>query len=384
MALFVLSTERFWRVSSRECHPRVELTFLQAALSPFVDPGKSAVAPFSFFPPTSFSSQVLRPSKTTKQDLRMSDASSDTNFSVFSWEGDMAVTDSSDPDAHTAEGYQYGRREIRGNQFQKWIDGDTEVECRVNPVTMTWDDMGADEHFKLKEELTLHNATMLGSMGIDPLKETGPGPNGEFAKVSVTLDTSNEPSNVGPSLEVSSNIIIDPSKRNRWVAYIGKGFVCMSELFRWYKVGRFSSEVVHSLYTHYYPIDSLSHCLVFAIVNLNTVNFIERLYAKKGYPSNCLDGADWQEVEKVRVWEYGTPEYKGLLGTRIGGVVAALVLGAFPRGTKRIANIKTCFSPSNFPHPEMFILSMKFEIATIGAETSVQQGSTPTDPSVCT
>lgn len=317
----------------------------------------------------------------------MSNASSDTNLSVFSFDGMLEMeTDSSDPDTHTAEGYTYGRREVKGTKLQKWIDGDTEVECRVKPVKLTWGDIVAlGARAKLKDIYSRENARLLSSIGIDLSQYSGPGPNGEFAKLSILQEITADdyPSNV----ESDAEITLEPAKyprRNRWEAYIGKGVICMSELFRWYKVGLFSSEVIHTFYTRYYPIESLTCCFVCSVINVNTTKFIERLYTKKGYPFTCLFGDNWREVAKVRVWEFGTAEYKALLGTRVGGVVASLVLGAFPPGTKRITSIQTNYKPINTPNPEMFILNMKFEISTMETGTPLRQDSAPIDSSACT
>lgn len=249
---------------------------------------------------------------------------------------ELPQTDSSDSDAHTSGGYRYGRREVKGAQYQDWIDGNEQVRCPVKPATLVLNDnqVGLDVEVIWHPAGDKHSPKVITeaiNMGLGP----GPGPRGAYADVRVWQP--NEVSELNPQ-----------GAKNRWVAYIGQGFMSMPEIFR-LKSGSYSSDIFQAIYTHFYTMDTLSTCFVTSVVNFNTRKFLTRLYTAKGYA--CPDDLgmmgeddDVAEIIKPRDWVYGTPEYKALLGTRIGGVVATLVLGSFPRGTKRITQIRTVFT----------------------------------------
>ncbi|KAJ5107646.1 hypothetical protein N7456_004321 [Penicillium angulare] len=81
-----------------------------------------------------------------------------------------------------------------------------------------------------------------------------------------------------------------------------------------------------TIYRHEYgTLDTLRHVLVQGVMNTQTVAALERCTGKN---EGLFDS-----------FERGSPEYQELLGTRIGRMVAYLVLGAFPRGTRKISRI---------------------------------------------
>ncbi|KAJ5988540.1 hypothetical protein N7481_003750 [Penicillium waksmanii] len=80
-----------------------------------------------------------------------------------------------------------------------------------------------------------------------------------------------------------------------------------------------------ALYTRNFEMHTLRHVYVQHVVNAETNPFVRRgLYTEKTRPRLA-----WPKQEP-ETWDYRTPEYDGLLGSRIGKVVAYLVLGAFP------------------------------------------------------
>lgn len=83
-----------------------------------------------------------------------------------------------------------------------------------------------------------------------------------------------------------------------------------------------------------FHIDTLRHVFFENVQNLETAPFVRRaLYTEE-------NNLSWPR-KSPQTWEYGTPEYDGLLGSRLGKIVGYLVLGAFPRGTRRITQIVT-------------------------------------------
>ncbi|CAG8163296.1 unnamed protein product [Penicillium olsonii] len=80
-----------------------------------------------------------------------------------------------------------------------------------------------------------------------------------------------------------------------------------------------------------------------------TKPFVKKLYS---------DGKIRMKNEPAaKFWAYGTDEYQGILGTAIGRGVASIVLGAWPRGTHRIIQIKSYFYAKS--------LQLRFDIGEI-------------------
>lgn len=149
-------------------------------------------------------------------------------------------------------------------------------------------------------------------------------------------------------------------KINVWEGLTAPGILVIEEMKR--NSGFYMSEISQAVYENPFPLETLKQIFVLDVENKDTVQFVsERLYT-------TLSGLQWPD-ETTRYWEYGTPEFKGLLGTKIGQVVAHMILGAFKRGTRRIVRIGTSFMldflqmrfdieeicPITLPHPSQFI-----------------------------
>lgn len=115
-----------------------------------------------------------------------------------------------------------------------------------------------------------------------------------------------------------------------------------------------SSEIAKAVFENDFNISGLRYVFVVDVVNEQTKHFAEtQLYTKDGKGFVIRDTA-------LRTWEYGTPQYRSLLGTRIGKMVAYLVLGAFQRGTRRIARIVTWYA--GYEGPCMGDLQIRFDL----------------------
>lgn len=114
------------------------------------------------------------------------------------------------------------------------------------------------------------------------------------------------------------------------------------------------SEITTACYQRHFPIAGLKHIFITRIANPDTASCIKKRIqsSRRSWPS-CGE----QE------WAFGTPEYDALLGTRLGKVAAYIVLGAFDRGTRRIARIVTWPGRGNSPN-------MRFEIEILEAVSS--------------
>lgn len=66
------------------------------------------------------------------------------------------------------------------------------------------------------------------------------------------------------------------------------------------------------------------------------------------------NGLSWPPPEnKVSVWRHGTAEFRALLGTPIGRVVARRVLAAYGQGVPRIASIAVFWTGFLIPYMNM-------------------------------
>lgn len=132
---------------------------------------------------------------------------------------------------------------------------------------------------------------------------------------------------------------IDCLRLITWHGLIGPGVIALDNIERPPSSSApVISEITQALYKRHFAMESVKHIFVTTIVNTETLSFIsKRLYS-------ATNGLSWEkEGEGVdatpRTWEHGTAEYDALLGTRIGKTIAYLVLGAFERGTRRVARI---------------------------------------------
>ncbi|CAI7610242.1 unnamed protein product [Penicillium glandicola] len=96
------------------------------------------------------------------------------------------------------------------------------------------------------------------------------------------------------------------------------------------------SNVALAQYTFDHPIDTLKYLYFINVQNKETLPYVQESL----YPRWDID---WPMVNKLerQIWEHGTHEYQEILGTALGKAAACLVLGAWDRGTHRIARVHT-------------------------------------------
>ncbi|KAJ5923406.1 hypothetical protein N7454_008651 [Penicillium verhagenii] len=90
------------------------------------------------------------------------------------------------------------------------------------------------------------------------------------------------------------------------------------------------SDLTKIAYEHRWSLQTLEHICIY-----------------KGNGLTWIHHEDETEESTTHAWEYGTPEYQALLGTRIGRIVGFLVLNGFEQGTRRIARIVTFHAKEN-------------------------------------
>ncbi|KAJ5899935.1 hypothetical protein N7495_004679 [Penicillium taxi] len=109
------------------------------------------------------------------------------------------------------------------------------------------------------------------------------------------------------------------------------------------------SEITQAAYSYLYHINTLKYVFFTYVCNEQTLLYLKSLHE------------DCNRSNEHKVWERGNKNYWALLGTPLGKVVTALLLGAFPRGTRHVARIITWLSPDDF----VSSYSMEFDIEAI-------------------
>lgn len=202
----------------------------------------------------------------------------------------------------------YGRLQAHGELRRQWIDDPAAPNCPINPSTLTIQQVEANFPYVLPPR-----CNVMCEDFADQAKDLGiaPGP-------------------VYWSLQIRAPNFI-------WIGDTGPGVIVICAIRRTRNSNAYQiSELTQALYTRNFNMNTLRHVFVQQVVNAETNPFVRRGL----YTGNTRPGLTWPK-QKPETWDYDTPEYDGLLGSRIGKLIAYLVLGAFPRGTRRITRIVT-------------------------------------------
>lgn len=194
----------------------------------------------------------------------------------------------------------------RGARISRWIDDPNEPLCPIPQHSLTF------EQVYQNSRLTEMEPTLPPS--IQPGLENIPGPsqdgaNGRFFSSSFS-DRSIWSGMTGPNFIILENITRDRSEASQPQI----------------------SEISLALYTRDSPAEDLRYIFVTMVINNQTMHYVEQDLYDFCPPEMC-----WEP----QTWEHGTREYEELLGTRIGRTVGYIMLGAFVRGSHRIARILT-------------------------------------------
>ncbi|CAI7600038.1 unnamed protein product [Penicillium bialowiezense] len=131
--------------------------------------------------------------------------------------------------------------------------------------------------------------------------------------------------------------INDDTEPNEYTHATGPGVILAQDIARY--DGPHWNDVALGQYAMDFSIDSLRHVYFCDVINRNVVDFVVGVLYRNILP---VPWRDWNPTaDTQRFWEYGTPEYQGILGTTFGKGVCALLISAFPRGDYMIARIAT-------------------------------------------
>ena len=119
-----------------------------------------------------------------------------------------------------------------------------------------------------------------------------------------------------------------------WIGRTGPGVIFIDDIFRSKRSDDpYISEFTKAAYKLDFPLDNLRNVFVPNVNEVNTISCIRNGY-KSGeglrYPSSTQ-----------QTWEPSSSEFRALLGTGMGQIIAAFVLCAWGQGRKRISRIFT-------------------------------------------
>jgi len=124
-----------------------------------------------------------------------------------------------------------------------------------------------------------------------------------------------------------------------WEGFIGPGVIFIEGVMKATQdVTPPMSEITQAVYQKDFSLSDLRYVLVSDIINTDTREFVTN-----HLPQLHRGPAAAAGYTEVTTFEYNTTMYQALLATRIGKMVVYLVLGAFDRGTRRIARINVWF-----------------------------------------
>lgn len=200
--------------------------------------------------------------------------------------------------------------QVSGAQINRWINDPNEPDCHIRPSTLTFADLGVDSGQVLP-------------MNLDP----------KWEQTVTELGLVNEFANpVEPTHSAYRYLELQRQPDLIYVGWVGPGIILLHTLFR--RIGPNISEIAGAFYRNYFDIASLRYIMLSDVVNFETYDLVrDSLYSG-------VNVLQWRSLEP-RTWDTNTPEFYAILGTRIGRLVANIVLGSFSRGTRQIRRIVT-------------------------------------------
>ncbi|KOS48557.1 hypothetical protein ACN38_g549 [Penicillium nordicum] len=209
---------------------------------------------------------------------------------------------------------RYGKIQDEGAIRQRWIEDPTDSTCKIQPSTLTVDDL------------------VMARWYIRTYRNNIPF---QVAENALALGYTNDAVyNQVLTQSYAGGALGLADCENIYDILVGKGLIIAEGMFR--SDGPQFSQIARAHMQEVAEPQSLRHFYVCDIVNIDTKKFVERvLYSSR-------NDLTWPPVCTAPLsWEYNTPEYQGLLGTRVGKCAVYLVLETFPRGTCYIARIVT-------------------------------------------
>jgi hypothetical protein len=227
---------------------------------------------------------------------------------------ELPITTPDTPPATSTPEQRYGEIQVAGAIRQRWLEDPTDTTCQIQPSTLTVDDLIAAHWYVDSEKRRI------------PM---------QISEDALALGYANEAIyDYSAAQNVAKGALGIAGAENIYTLLAGEGLLVAEAIFR--IDGPQFSQIARAQMQETTDPQTLRHFYVCDIVNIDTGVFVHNsLYS----PSN---GLTWPPVSgEPLIWQYNTPEYQGLLGTRIGKCAVYLVLEIFPRGTYYISRIVT-------------------------------------------
>lgn len=208
---------------------------------------------------------------------------------------------------------KYGHRQAAGVIRQRWLTDPLSPGCLIQRVNLTLNDL-VEDHW----DYTKRRMGPPEEINPDPVSASLP-----QGRKRYRIQRVRKPSRLGGA-----------DKINKHFNLICKGAIFGKNIYRF--DGPYWSQIAQAMYERYFPMETLKHVYFTNLDNSDTISAVrDRVYRGNGLIWPPQTGGGYKS------WEFGGPEYQCLLGTRLGRAVVYLLLGAFPRGSWRVARVAT-------------------------------------------
>ncbi|EPS30986.1 hypothetical protein PDE_05940 [Penicillium oxalicum 114-2] len=240
----------------------------------------------------------------------------------------------------------YGEHQHRGMRFQRWIENASLSNCPIQPSEVTLTQLHANwlpvivdraqpDAVSFADGLYHANRLQIHGPWVHHRMTSGikPGPRGRFSTEDI----------------------------NDFQSYIAPTALFLTCVFR--MDGPYVSQIAQAVYQSEYSMGTLEHIFFTDVVNQDTTDFLQESVLPDMNNPNKIP-----TTRETYTFEHGSPEHLALLGTRLGSVVGYLMLGAYPRGTRRVSRISI--------HRNYGLsLELQFQIEDIPRNTASSDGS---------
>lgn len=205
-----------------------------------------------------------------------------------------------------------------GAQYQAWIDNPEAPGCRIQPATLTIEEMTDEDQpmpWTIDESYFTVEPTALEGGDAESMNIARGGPRYRYTHIR------RDP---GPNT----------LEANEFEHRVARGVLVAERICR--EDGPHWNEVARAQYLLDFNLKTLRHVIFTDINNEETAPYISyELYPRLG--------VTWSQSRNVEcmVFKHGSAEYQELLGTKLGKAMACLILSSFPRGTMKITHIVT-------------------------------------------
>lgn len=240
---------------------------------------------------------------------------------------------------------KYGILQYNGVQLRQWIEDPSQAGCIIPRSTLTPNELWSTYQF---------SKSPLQSTLYSNYKEVAT----ELELPWVELDKDSD----GPEDEdlVYRHYKIDYQGEISWDGWTGPGILVLDNIDRPLdSPAPPISSISQALYQRRHSMARLRYVIVGHVINTETFGLVKNsIYTRE-------NGLDWDTdprkpiTHEPQTWIHGSDEYDALLGSRIGKVVAYLVLGGYKRGTRQITRIVT------WPAERRGALMIRFDIETV-------------------